>query len=230
MNTFIKSKHTICSALIIASLVGSHVNRAMAADDPKLLAKAQVSKEQAEKTALDKVPGGKIKEAGIEEEKGKLIWSFDIATPGTKDITEVAVDAMTGAVVAVDIEKAKDEAAEAKKEKAEAKAKAKQAKLMKKAKISKEDAEKIALAKVPNGTIKEGEIEEEKGKLIWSFDIATPDTKNITEVNVDAKTGNVIAVDVETPDKEAKEAKDEAKEKKGKKGEKDEEDEKDEKK
>jgi uncharacterized membrane protein YkoI len=230
MNTFIKSKHTICSALIIAALIGSHVNRATAADDPKLLAKAKVTKEQAEKMALDKVPGGTIKEGEIEQENGKLIWSFDIATKGTKDITEVNIDAMTGAVIAVDVEKAKDEAAEAKKEKEEAKAKAKEAKLLKKAKISKEEAEKIALAKVPNGTIKEGELEEEKHKLIWSFDIATPDSKNITEVNVDAKTGNIIAVDVETPDKEAKEAKDEAKEKKGKKVEKDDEDEKDEKK
>jgi hypothetical protein len=31
----------------------------------------------------------------------KLIWSFDIATLGSADITEVAVDALTGEVVAV---------------------------------------------------------------------------------------------------------------------------------
>jgi hypothetical protein len=79
------------------------------------------------------------------------------------------------------------------------------------AKITKAEAEKIALAKVPNGTIKESELENEKGKLIWSFDVATPGTKNITEVNVDAITGEVIAVDVETPEKEAKEAADEKK-------------------
>ncbi len=90
-----------------------------------------------------------------------------------------------------------------------------------KAKIPRADAEKTALAKVPHGTIKEGELEEEKGKLIWSFDIATPGTKDITEVNVDAVTGAVISVDVEKPADEAKEAKDEAKEKKGKKAEKD---------
>jgi len=82
------------------------------------------------------------------------------------------------------------------------------------AKVSKADAEKIALAKVPNGTIKESELEKEKGKLIWSFDIATPGTKNITEVNIDAITGAVIAVDVETPEKEGKEKAEEEKEKK----------------
>jgi uncharacterized membrane protein YkoI len=95
--------------------------------------------------------------------------------------------------------------------------KEKQAKLEAKAKVSRADAEKIALAQVPNGTIKEGEIEKEKGKLIWSFDIATPDTKDITEVNVDAMTGKIVAIDKES-------AKDEENEKKGEKHEKEKDD------
>jgi uncharacterized membrane protein YkoI len=83
---------------------------------------------------------------------------------------------------------------------------AKQARLMAKAKVSRADAEKTALAKAPNGTIKEGELEKEKGKLIWSFDITTPDTKDITEVNVDAITGDVVSVEKEAAESEAKEA------------------------
>ena len=83
---------------------------------------------------------------------------------------------------------------------------AKQARLMAKAKVSRADAEKTALAKAPNGTIKEGELEKEKGKLIWSFDITTPDTKDITEVNVDAITGDVVSVEKEPAESEAKEA------------------------
>jgi uncharacterized membrane protein YkoI len=62
------------------------------------------------------------------------------------------------------------------------------------AKISRGEAEKIALARVPNGTIKEGELEKENGKLQWSFDMVTPDTKVITEVNVDAVTGGIISI------------------------------------
>ena len=81
---------------------------------------------------------------------------------------------------------------------------AKQAKLMAQAKVSKDAAGKTALAKVPNGTIKEGELEKEHGKLIWSFDITTPDTKDITEVNVDAITGDVVAVEKEAAGKKAK--------------------------
>jgi uncharacterized membrane protein YkoI len=59
---------------------------------------------------------------------------------------------------------------------------------------------------VPNGTVKEGELEKEHGKLIWSFDVATPDSKDITEVNVDAITGDVISLDKESAASEAKEA------------------------
>jgi hypothetical protein len=83
---------------------------------------------------------------------------------------------------------------------------ARQAKLMAEAKVSKADAEKTAMAKVPNGTIKDSELEKEHGKLQWSFDMATPDTKDITEVNVDAMTGDVISVDKESAESEAKEA------------------------
>jgi uncharacterized membrane protein YkoI len=92
-------------------------------------------------------------------------------------------------------------------EKGEAKNKeASQAKLMAEAKVSKETAQQTALAKVPNGTVKEGELEKENGKLQWSFDVATPDSKDITEVNVDAVTGDVISVDKESAESEAKEA------------------------
>lgn len=88
-----------------------------------------------------------------------------------------------------------------------------QAQLQAEAKISRADAEKLALAKAPNGTVKEGELERENGKLIWSFDIATPGTRDITEVAVDAVTGQVVTVENETPAQQEKEKKQDAKEK-----------------
>src|SRR5439155_27385959 len=91
-------------------------------------------------------------------------------------------------------------------EKGEAKHHNKQAKLMAEAKVSKETAQKTALAKVPNGTIKDSELEKEHGRLQWSFDVATPDSKDITEVNVDALTGDVISADKESAADAAKEA------------------------
>jgi Peptidase propeptide and YPEB domain len=87
--------------------------------EAKLQAEAKISKEQAEKTALAKVPGGTIKEGELEKEKGKLIWSFDISTPNSTDIKEVQVDAITGEVASVKTESAAAEAKEKKKEKEE---------------------------------------------------------------------------------------------------------------
>jgi hypothetical protein len=89
-----------------------------------------------------------------------------------------------------------------------------QTELMKEATVSKSQAEKTALGKVSNGVIKSEEIEREHGKLIWSFDIATSGTKNITEVQVDAKTGKIVSTQVETPKDQAKEAAADKKEKK----------------
>jgi uncharacterized membrane protein YkoI len=66
-----------------------------------------------------------------------------------------------------------------------------------KAKISKADAQATALTKVPNGTVKDCELEREHGKLIWSFCFTTPDSRDITEVNVDAITGAVVNVEHE---------------------------------
>ena len=85
-----------------------------------------------------------------------------------------------------------------------------------KAKVSKADAQKTALARVTNGKVVDSELEEEKGRLIWSFDLATPGTKDITEVHVDAITGEVITVEKETPADQAKEKKDKANEKSAK--------------
>jgi len=80
-----------------------------------------------------------------------------------------------------------------------------QARLQAKARISRTEAEQVALARVPNGKIKSGDLEEEKGKLIWSFDITTPGSKDLTEVAVDAVTGKIVSEEKETPAQEARE-------------------------
>jgi len=112
-----KAKTLLCSLLTVGLLVGGATYTIKAADKAKskLEAKAKITKAEAKKIALAKVPKGKVKEAELEEENGKLIWSFDIATPGTKDITEVHVDAVTGEVVSIE----KETPADQKKEKKE---------------------------------------------------------------------------------------------------------------
>lgn len=80
-----------------------------------------------------------------------------------------------------------------------------------KPKITMDQARAIALKKAP-GKVTSEELEKEHGKLIYSFDIATS-AKVITEVNVDAMTGKILAVQQEDAAKEAAEKKQEAKEK-----------------
>ncbi len=87
--------------------------------------------------------------------------------------------------------------------------------LAKEAKVTMADAEKTALAKAP-GKIKSKELEKEKDKLIYSFDIRTKDGK-MHEVNVDAITGEMIDDTVENPADEAKEKAMDKQEKKDKK-------------
>jgi uncharacterized membrane protein YkoI len=81
-----------------------------------------------------------------------------------------------------------------------------QAALNAQAKITQKEATKTALAKVTNGKVIAAELENEHGKLIWSFDISMPKSANITEIQVDANTGKIVSTQVETPKDQAKEA------------------------
>ena len=77
--------------------------------------------------------------------------------------------------------------------------------LLKQARVTKHQAKKIALARVKRGAIKCVELEKDNGLLIWSVDIAQPPKKDLTDVWVDATTGKITAVEVETPITEKKE-------------------------
>jgi len=60
---------------------------------------AQITQSQAEKAALAKVLGGKVKAAKLAAENGQVIWSVDVIKPLTKKIVAVQVDAQTGKVL-----------------------------------------------------------------------------------------------------------------------------------
>src|SRR5947209_17258698 len=75
------------------------------------------------------------------------------------------------------------------------------------AKIAEADARKTALAAVPGGRVQSHELEREKGKLIYSYDIKLAGKPGIEEVNVDAITGTIVAHEHEDAKAEAKEKK-----------------------
>lgn len=79
-------------------------------------------------------------------------------------------------------------------------------KLAKRAKITEDSASKIAQAKIPSGTIEAVELESEKGRLQYSYDIKVAGKSGIEEVNVSAKDGHVIGMHHESGATEKAEA------------------------
>lgn len=73
-------------------------------------------------------------------------------------------------------------------------------------KVTEAAARATALALVKGGVVKSSELETEHGRLIYSFDIATPGKSGIDEVNISAMTGRLVAKTHEGPAKEAAEA------------------------
>ena len=76
------------------------------------------------------------------------------------------------------------------------------------AKVSLADAESAALraVKISSAFVASGELEAERGCLIYSFDIQIPGKRAIVEVTVDAGTGKVLAQKNESPKAQATEA------------------------
>ncbi|HEY4321762.1 MAG TPA: PepSY domain-containing protein [Gemmatimonadales bacterium] len=81
-----------------------------------------------------------------------------------------------------------------------------QAQLQKEAKVPLTMAMATARKEVPTGKVIEHELEREKGKLIWSFDIKIAGKSGTDEVNIDAMTGTLVDHSHESPADEAREA------------------------
>ena len=72
-------------------------------------------------------------------------------------------------------------------------------------KITKSRAERIALTKVPGGSIRSAELETARGQRFWAVFIAKPGSKNAKEIRVDAASGQILAVQTEKPEDQAEE-------------------------
>lgn len=106
-------RRILFSALVCAAATHASAWAHDAATAQDLSKEAKVSKDAAQKTALDAVPGGVVASSELEREHGKLVWSFDIKRAGSKDITEIQVGAVSGVIVSKEIENAQAQAKEA---------------------------------------------------------------------------------------------------------------------
>jgi uncharacterized membrane protein YkoI len=165
------------------------------ADAKALAGAAKVTLAAALDKALKAAPGTALM-GELEQEENTLIFTFDILPKLTsEEITEIHVDAKTGAVVKAVEETEKEEAegqeAEAA-EGAEEPSIADMQSMAKAAKITMAAALQTALKAAP-GTAIVAELENEDGLLIFTFDILPSiSATELKEVHVDAKTGLVI--------------------------------------
>jgi uncharacterized membrane protein YkoI len=197
-----KKLNILNAALLLAGMAAPLAAQAgvtVKEEAPGMLAQARVKADSAQRTALRRVPGGKIEGAELEREHGTLIYSFDIKVAGKDGIEEVHVDANTGAVVKMEHESAEDEASETSNEGEHGAVTVSEEVrgLLAQATVRSDSAMKIARARVPGGRIVKAEIENEDGKLVYSFILKVAGKAGVEEVNVDAKTGVVVAVEHE---------------------------------
>jgi len=168
------TQNTIIKAVVVATFA---FGTSVALADFNM-PKTKVSMENCMRAALAKYPGT-VETMEMEISNGKPHYEFDIRAEDGKEY-EVEVSALTGKIIETEVEvaDANDVAFKAK------------------AKVSKADAEKAALAAFP-GTVVETEYSiESDGNPSYEFDIKTADGKEI-EVEVDAVTGKVLENEVE---------------------------------
>jgi uncharacterized membrane protein YkoI len=115
-------KHIVTAAFAAAILLASATTgaaqqgRSRHETEAQLRRQARIPEAQARRTALDRIPRGRVRSHELEREHGRLIYSYDIAVPGRSGIEEVTVDALTGRVVTVEHETPAAERREAREE------------------------------------------------------------------------------------------------------------------
>ena len=102
------------SLVSTAGLAAQQPTPALKEDKPGLAAQATITPDSATHLARLRVPRGRVVAREIEEEDGRLIYSFDMKVPGKSGIDEVNVDAKTAAIVGVEHESPRAEARERK--------------------------------------------------------------------------------------------------------------------
>ena len=96
--------------IIVVSVLGFSSSFASGKDETGHSGK--ITKSKAERIALAKMPGGKVRSAELETAKGQHFWSVYIGKPGSKNAKEIRVDAATGKILAVQTERPEDQAEE----------------------------------------------------------------------------------------------------------------------
>ncbi len=165
--------------------------------DPRQASKARITAEQATEIAVKHVGVqlSDVKEVELEKENGRLQYSVELVKDGK--MLAVEIDAITGSIITIEQD---DDTNEAEEEETEAKDDAEDQDEVNphqasQAQITAEEAKAIAVKAVGAqlSDIKEVELENHNGNLVYSIEIAK-DGK-LFEVEVDAITGTVMILE-----------------------------------
>ena len=107
-----KPKDFLRSVILIVILSTFGISSGVASDKTDAKHPGKITKATAERIALTKVPGGRIRSAELETARGQRFWSVYIAKPGAKNAKEIRVDATSGQILAVQTERPGDQAEE----------------------------------------------------------------------------------------------------------------------
>jgi uncharacterized membrane protein YkoI len=99
------------TTLLLVTLLAFAVSSGLASDN-EAKNPSKISKAKAERIALAKMPGGRIRSAELETAHGRRFWSVYIGKPGSKNAKEIRVDAVSGQILAVQTERPEDQAEE----------------------------------------------------------------------------------------------------------------------
>jgi len=136
----------------------------------------RVGMEQAADIAKREVGGGRVTEITWESKDGRPVWEVDLAVDGREH--EILVDANSGAVLEI--------------ERKGRISRSKQRRLDE-ATLPFEAAMSEARAQTGGGFVKKVDLDQERGRAVWEFDVETPDGHRV-EVDIDAASGRVASV------------------------------------
>jgi uncharacterized membrane protein YkoI len=90
--------------LLVGATAAWKIQQDIEEEQKGLLAQAAVPAESAERIVLAAFPGATILESEIEEENGRLIYSFELEVAGQRGEVDVEVDAMTGELLPSEVD------------------------------------------------------------------------------------------------------------------------------
>ena len=210
-----KNRFVILSSLIalsVASCLGAVPAEVFIKESsPGLLKKATYPGEKAVAQVRAVLPKGIIDEAEIEEEHGKLIYSFDVRTPGKTGIDEVNISAIDGTLIGRDHEGPKQEAAETMQDIKDANSKVTVAEsvpgLLAKATFPSAKAIAKIEALLPLGTILSVTVEQEGKQVLYAFDVSVEGKTGVEDIDISATTGKLLHREHLSPKQYAEEKK-----------------------